>query len=122
MGDVGRRQDEQGDEGGQGRQNRLGEATHGTSEFYKARAAITRRLIEEHGFNAVAVEADWPDAYRINRFVRGESDDRGAVQALGGYGYCVDFEVEKIRRDARILTIYEGTSEVQKILIGRALA
>jgi alkylation response protein AidB-like acyl-CoA dehydrogenase len=40
-----------------------------------------------------------------------------AVQALGGYGYCVDFEVEKIRRDARILTIYEGTSEIQQSII-----
>jgi erythromycin esterase-like protein len=63
----------------------LGEASHGTHEFYRQRAIITRRLIEEHGFNAVAAEADWPDAYRINRFVRGESDDRGAVQALGGF-------------------------------------
>lgn len=49
----------------------LGEATHGTSEFYRARAAITRRLIEEHGFGIVAVEADWPDAARIDRYVRG---------------------------------------------------
>ena len=40
----------------------LGEASHGTSEFYRARAAITKRLIEEHGFMIVAVEADWPDA------------------------------------------------------------
>src|SRR5687768_5584632 len=48
----------------------LGEASHGTSEFYRARAAITRRLIERHGFNIVAVEADWPDANRIDRFVR----------------------------------------------------
>lgn len=48
----------------------LGEATHGTSEFYSARAAITRRLIERHGFSIVAVEADWPDADRIDRFVR----------------------------------------------------
>ena len=48
----------------------LGEATHGTHEFYKARAEITKRLIREKGFNAVAVEADWPDAYRVNRFVR----------------------------------------------------
>ena len=48
----------------------LGEATHGTSEFYRARAAITRRLIERHGFNIVAVEADWPDANRIDRYVR----------------------------------------------------
>ena len=48
----------------------LGEATHGTSEFYRARAAITRRLIEQHGFNIVAVEADWPDAASIDRDVR----------------------------------------------------
>src|SRR5215207_460658 len=48
----------------------LGEASHGTSEFYRARAAITRRLIERHGFTIVAVEADWPDANRIDRYVR----------------------------------------------------
>ncbi|MCK1537503.1 MULTISPECIES: protein-L-isoaspartate(D-aspartate) O-methyltransferase [unclassified Bradyrhizobium] len=48
----------------------LGEASHGTSEFYQARAAITRRLIEKHGFTAVAVEADWPDAAAIDRYVR----------------------------------------------------
>ncbi|WP_024507489.1 erythromycin esterase family protein [Bradyrhizobium sp. ARR65] len=48
----------------------LGEATHGTSEFYRARAAITRQLIEHHGFNIVAVEADWPDAAAIDRYVR----------------------------------------------------
>lgn len=48
----------------------LGEATHGTSEFYRARAAITRRLIAKHGFTVVAVEADWPDAARIDRYVR----------------------------------------------------
>jgi erythromycin esterase-like protein len=49
----------------------LGEASHGTSEFYRARAAITRRLIEKHGFSIVAVEADWPDASAIDRFARG---------------------------------------------------
>lgn len=48
----------------------LGEATHGTSEFYTARAAITRHLIEKHGFTVVAVEADWPDAARIDGYVR----------------------------------------------------
>ncbi len=52
----------------------LGEASHGTHEFYAMRADITRRLIEEHGFDAVAVEADWPDAYRLNRYVRGSGD------------------------------------------------
>ncbi len=48
----------------------LGEASHGTSEFYRARAAITRRLIEKYGFSFVAVEADWPDALTIDRYVR----------------------------------------------------
>lgn len=48
----------------------LGESTHGTSEFYRFRAAISRRLIEEKGFNIVAVEADWPDAAQIDRYVR----------------------------------------------------
>jgi protein-L-isoaspartate(D-aspartate) O-methyltransferase len=51
----------------------LGEATHGTSEFYRARAAITRRLIVEHGFTIVAVEADWPDAAAVDRYVRHRS-------------------------------------------------
>ncbi|MFC7537208.1 erythromycin esterase family protein [Sphingomonas sp. GCM10030256] len=48
----------------------LGEATHGTAEFYQARALITRRLIERHGFSVVAVEGDWPDAARIDGYVR----------------------------------------------------
>lgn len=52
----------------------LGEATHGTHEFYAMREEITRRLIGELGFDAVAVEADWPDAYRLNRYVRGIGD------------------------------------------------
>jgi erythromycin esterase-like protein len=52
----------------------LGEATHGTHEFYTMRAEITRRLVDELGFDAVAVEADWPDAYRLNRYVRGIGD------------------------------------------------
>jgi erythromycin esterase-like protein len=63
----------------------LGEASHGTHEFYRERAEITKRLITEKGFTAVAVEADWPDAYRVNRYVRGESDDRDAREALGGF-------------------------------------
>ncbi len=48
----------------------LGESSHGTSEFYRARAAISQRLIEKHGFNIVAVEADWPDAASVDRYVR----------------------------------------------------
>jgi erythromycin esterase-like protein len=63
----------------------IGEASHGTHEFYRLRAQITKRLIAEKGFNAVAVEADWPDAYRINQFVRFESKDRDAVDALAGF-------------------------------------
>jgi erythromycin esterase-like protein len=63
----------------------LGEATHGTREFYRMRADITRRLIDERGFDAVAVEADWPDAYRLNRYVRGEGDDQRAEQAFGDF-------------------------------------
>lgn len=63
----------------------LGEATHGTHEFYAERARITRRLIEEKGFTAVAVEADWPDAYRVNRYVRGQGQDPDARTALSGF-------------------------------------
>lgn len=63
----------------------LGEATHGTQEFYRMRADITRRLIEEKGFEAIAVEADWPDAYRINLFVRGEGRDADVESAFGDF-------------------------------------
>ena len=63
----------------------LGEASHGTHEFYHERALITQRLIEEKGFTAVAVEADWPDAYRVNRYVRGASDDVYGVEALADF-------------------------------------
>jgi erythromycin esterase-like protein/predicted phosphoribosyltransferase len=63
----------------------IGEASHGTQEFYRERAEITKRLIAEAGFTAVAVEADWPDAYRVNRFVRGAGDDSSAEDALGDF-------------------------------------
>lgn len=63
----------------------LGEASHGTREFYAERAAITRRLVEERGFDAVAVEADWPDAYRVGCFTRGRGGDRTAEDALGDF-------------------------------------
>lgn len=63
----------------------LGEASHGTHEFYRERIRITKRLIAEHGFTAVAVEADWPDAWRVNRYVRGLSDDADAESALSGF-------------------------------------
>ncbi|HYO02975.1 MAG TPA: erythromycin esterase family protein [Mycobacterium sp.] len=63
----------------------IGESSHGTHEFYRARAEITRWLIEHEGFTAVAAEADWPDAYRVNRFVRGANDDATAEEALSGF-------------------------------------
>ncbi|WP_296225679.1 erythromycin esterase family protein [Ralstonia sp. UBA689] len=56
----------------------LGEATHGTREFYQTRADITRQLIERCGFDAVAIEGDWPDVWRINRYVQAESNDTAA--------------------------------------------
>jgi erythromycin esterase-like protein/predicted phosphoribosyltransferase len=63
----------------------IGEASHGTHEFYEARAEITKWLIEEKGFCGVAAEADWPDAYRVNRYVRGEGRDESADQSLSGF-------------------------------------
>jgi erythromycin esterase-like protein len=60
----------------------LGEASHGTSEFYRARAAITRRLVERHGFTIVAAEADWPDAAQLDRCVR---DRPGAEEPSGAF-------------------------------------
>lgn len=63
----------------------LGEASHGTHEFYRERAQITQRLISEHHFCAVAVEADWPDAYRVNRYICNKSDDSNADEALSGF-------------------------------------
>jgi erythromycin esterase-like protein len=61
----------------------LGEASHGTHEFYRERAQITKRLIREKGFTAIAVEADWPDAYRVNHYVQGQN-----VDAAIWKGYC----------------------------------
>src|SRR6058998_3878446 len=58
----------------------LGEATHGTHEFYKARAEISKRLIREKGFSLLAWEADWPDALRVNRYVCGDSPDEDAAE------------------------------------------
>jgi erythromycin esterase-like protein len=63
----------------------IGEASHGTHEFYRQRAEITKRLIKEKGFSAVAVEADWPDAYRVNNYVRGVSSEADAVEALSDF-------------------------------------
>jgi protein-L-isoaspartate(D-aspartate) O-methyltransferase len=63
----------------------LGEASHGTSEFYRARAAITRRLVEQHGFTIVALEADWPDAAALDRIVRHREPREGEEKAFARF-------------------------------------
>ena len=63
----------------------VGEATHGTHEFYSERAAITKRLIAEKGFSVVAIEADWPDSARVHRYVRGNMADANTNEALSGF-------------------------------------
>ena len=63
----------------------LGEASHGTHEFYTHRAEITKRLIEEKGFRVIAVEGDWPDAYALNRYIAGKGDDGSAREVLGAF-------------------------------------
>jgi erythromycin esterase-like protein len=60
----------------------LGESTHGTHEFYEARARITQKLIQEKGFNTVAIEGDWPDTNRANRFIQANRPSETAPQAL----------------------------------------
>jgi erythromycin esterase-like protein len=63
----------------------LGEASHGTQEFYQERVEITKRLVTEENFTAIAVEADWPDAWRVNRYIRGLPGDADATAALSGF-------------------------------------
>jgi erythromycin esterase-like protein len=63
----------------------LGEGSHGTHEFYDERSRITKRLVRDHGFTVVAVEGDWPDALRVDRYVRGRGGDRDAEEALRGF-------------------------------------
>ncbi|HEU4904011.1 MAG TPA: erythromycin esterase family protein, partial [Flavisolibacter sp.] len=58
----------------------LGEASHGTHEYYTWRTAISKRLIVEKGFNFIAVEGDWPDCYKINRFVKGYKDASDSIR------------------------------------------
>jgi erythromycin esterase len=64
----------------------LGEASHGTHEYYTWRTAISKRLIEEKGFRFIAVEGDWPDCYRLNRYIKGYDDqDKSAPEVLAGF-------------------------------------
>jgi erythromycin esterase-like protein len=63
----------------------IGEASHGTHEFYETRAQLTKRLIQEKGFRAVGLEADWPDTFRVHRFVTGRTQDANANDALSDF-------------------------------------
>ena len=63
----------------------IGEASHGTHEFYATRSEITQRLIDEKGFRAVAVEADWPDSYRVDRYVTRRSGEIDPAAALDDF-------------------------------------
>jgi erythromycin esterase-like protein len=63
----------------------LGESTHGTHEYYRERARLSERLIQESGVNAIAIEGDWTPTYRVNLYVRGLGPDKTAEQALQGY-------------------------------------
>ena len=72
---------------GSGRFVAIGEASHGTHEYYTVRARLTMRLIEEQGYSWIGVEGDWPDCWRINRWVRGQSGlDAGVHSMLAGFG------------------------------------
>ncbi|HEX8831439.1 MAG TPA: erythromycin esterase family protein [Longimicrobium sp.] len=92
----------------------LGEATHGTHEFYRERARITQRLITEKGFTIVAVEADWPDAYRVNRWVRGVGDDASAAEALGDFQRFPTW----MWRNAEVLNLVDWLREYNQELGG----
>jgi len=63
----------------------LGEASHGTAEFYRERIKITKKLISDDGFDAVVIEGDWPDSYRVNEYVNSRSSDKCGEQALLGF-------------------------------------
>lgn len=63
----------------------LGESSHGTHEFYRERAQITKQLVHKKGFKAIAIEGDWPDAHRVHRFAVGQGQDKEAVDALKGF-------------------------------------
>ena len=66
----------------------LGEATHGTSEFYSLRARVTQELVARHGFRIVAAEADWPDAARVDRWLRGQQEPAGRPIAFTRFPSC----------------------------------
>lgn len=63
----------------------IGEATHGTHEFYKTRIEITQQLIKQKDFMAVAIEGDWPDAHRVHRYLQGRSNTQDLESALDDF-------------------------------------
>src|SRR5687768_9543679 len=65
----------------------LGAASYGTHEHYDIRASLTRKLLAQRGFDAVVLEADWPDALRVDRYVRNQSDDESAAVALSSFDH-----------------------------------
>ena len=83
----------------------LGEASHGTHEFYEARAAITRRFAERHGFTIVAVEADWPDAAAIDRYIRHRPHRPGAPPPFERFPTWMwrNTEIDRLIHDLRDL-------------------
>lgn len=77
----------------------IGEATHGTTEFYALRAELTRRLIKDDGFDGVAIEGDWPDAAKVHRYVTGTGVDAqryGYATAAGLLEPCEDEVVDQL--------------------------
>ena len=111
----------------------IGEASHGTAEFYRARAAITRRLIQQHGFNIVAIEGDWPDVTAIDRHVRhldGATADQAAFSRFPTWMWrnreVADFvrwlrlhnatQAQNQRVEMRGLDIYSLGSSIDSVL------
>jgi protein-L-isoaspartate(D-aspartate) O-methyltransferase len=92
----------------------LGEASHGTHEFYAARAAITRRFIERHGFTIVAVEADWPDAAAIDRYIRHRGHRPGAQRPFDRFPTWMwrNTVIDRLIHDLRALNSARGTDEM----------
>ncbi len=91
----------------------LGEATHGTHEFYRMRARISRALIERHGFRAVAVEADWPDASRVDRYVRHLPPASVPWKAFSRFPTWM-WRNEEVRRFAEWLRVHNGRVEPER--------
>ena len=88
----------------------LGEASHGTHEFYQARAELTKRLIQEKNFTVIAWEADWPDALRLNRYIQARSADGDRVGGAGGFQTLPELDVAECRR----LGIYRVAARLQR--------